>query len=144
MKKLLLMVVLVIFGSTNLFSETSLTGIDKTELKTYSEKIVKLIEKGSLDKAFAEVRKIWPIPEAEISLLETQTVKQLDIVKSRFGKSLGIVLIKEKEVADIIYKLVYVIKYEHHITRWIFTFYKPGDKWVLNTFKWDDNIESLF
>ncbi len=30
------------------------------------------------------------------------------------------------------------------LIRWMFTFYRPRDRWLLNSFKWDDSIDALF
>lgn len=37
-----------------------------------------------------------------------------------------------------------VVASERHALRWIFLFYRPGSKWLLNAFEWDDEMGQLF
>ncbi len=65
------------------------------------------------------------------------------MVKPRFGKTLSYFFFDQKNVKDTFVKLTYVIKYENHVTRWIFIYYRADNMWQLNNFKWDDKIGEL-
>lgn len=41
-------------------------------------------------------------------------------------------------------KTTYIGKFERHIVRWVFTFYRPKDQWMVNAITWDDDIDALF
>jgi hypothetical protein len=134
----------VVFSSSSLLSLDANAGIEKTELKNYSNNIMRLIKENRLKDAFALMKSIWPMPESEIDILEVQTTKQLEVVKERFGTTIEYVLVDEKVIQDTFFKFVYVLKYERHITRWEFIYYKPKTKCLLNAFKWDDDMGKLF
>ncbi len=142
--KPIFLIVCILFLSSSLYSQETNPGVDKMETKTISDSIMKLVKEEKLKEAFTIIKKHWPLPESEIDILEYQTTSQLEQVKVRFGSSLEYVLIDQKEIKDTFIKYVYVIKYERHITRWEFIFYKPKTKWILNTFKWDDDMGKLF
>ncbi len=143
MKPILVITCILIF-TTPLLSIDIYTGMDKAELKNFSDNIMLLIKDEKFKDAFTVIRKFWPMPESEIDMLEMQTTKQLDMVKARFGSALEFILIDQREIKDNFIRYIYVIKYERHITRWEFIYYKPKTKWLLNTFKWDDDVSKLF
>lgn len=125
-------------------TEVKVTGLEKKDLKKVSSDIVKLFYNDKINDGFNILAKHWPISEKEISSIKTQMLNQLDVVNERFGRKIGYFLYDEQEAQDIFIRYTYIMKYENHIMRWVFTFYKPEDKWLINGFKWDDQIDSLF
>ncbi|MFH1753306.1 MAG: hypothetical protein ABH875_03895 [Candidatus Omnitrophota bacterium] len=99
---------------------------------------------GNIQGAFDLIQPIFPVPESEFLSLRMQTMQQLGMVGQRFGKAVGYEFIKSQEVKDTFLKYIYIEKFENHAIRWVFTFYKPKDHWLLNNFGWDDTIEALF
>ncbi len=84
------------------------------------------------------------IPSAEFDAMIEQYKMRESMIKHRFGNIAGVEFIKEEEVGKSLFLITYIQKFERHMMRWRFYFYKPKDKWVLNTFFTDDNIKSLF
>jgi hypothetical protein len=37
----------------------------------------------------------------------------------------------------------FIQKFEKHVMRWRLYFYKPRDKWILNTYSTDDKINEI-
>ena len=66
------------------------------------------------------------------------------MVSERFGNIIGTNFIKDKAVKEHILRKIYVIKFEKHMIRVLFTYYNNGNGWILNGFKWDDQFEELF
>ena len=97
-----------------------------------------------IQKAFTELKKYWLLPEIELTQLESQTIEQFNIVSERFGKTIGYDFIGDKTIKDYVLRKIYVIRFEKHIIRVLFTFYKNDKGWILNEFKWDDQLEELF
>ena len=143
MNRCLIVPLLLFILAGTLFPQVVDPGLDRTDLKKNSEDIMRLLVKEEYNKAFNEVRKICPLPGMEIDSLEIQTIKQLSIVKERFGRSIDFILAEEKETVNTFVRFIYIIKYERHVTRWVFIYYKPRNKWILNSFKWDDDVNSL-
>lgn len=116
----------------------------KDEVATYAENITTLFKEQDFSKAFTELRKYWPISEEEIRQMESQTKEQFEIVSERFGAIVGTDFVKEKLAKDFAIKRIHVIKFEKHIIRLDFTFYKSDKGWLLNAFRWDDQMGELF
>ena len=86
----------------------------------------------------------WPLPMVEIDNLANQTATQWPVVQQRFGRSLGIEFVKKENVGESFVRFTHVQKFEKHALRWIFTFYRPGEHWVINSVTFDDQIDLLF
>ena len=127
---------------TNMSQAATLDSQDAAR-KLTDEVMIK-ITSGDLDGGFFLVKPHMIVPESEYNVMLEKAKLQLPMIQGRFGKSLGVELIKEKTVGKSLLQIVQVQKFEKHILRWKFTFYKPGGKWLLNSFTFDDNILSLF
>jgi hypothetical protein len=72
-----------------------------------------------------------------IENVKTQLTSFLGLV----GEYYGYEKITEKSVGES-YKLVsYMIKYDRQPVRFTFVFYKPKDKWQVQNFQYDDNLD---
>ena len=116
----------------------------QSQTQDFCDSFLNLMVEEDIEQAFDMVEKEWPFSISEIQSLESSTIKQLDSIKGRFGKILGYELIKEDKIKESFIKYTYVMKYEKHIIRWKFIFYKPEDKWILNSLNFDDSINKLF
>jgi hypothetical protein len=116
----------------------------KDELSKHSEKVMKSLKDSEFQKAFAELQIYWPLPENELIQLESQTIKQFNMVADRFGNIIGVDFIRDESIKDYAIKKIYVLRFEKHMIRVLFTYYKNNDGWILNSFKWDDQFEELF
>jgi hypothetical protein len=116
----------------------------KDELSKHSEKVMESLKDSEFQKAFAELQIYWPLPENELIQLESQTIKQFNMVADRFGNIIGVDFIRDESIKDYAIKKIYVLRFEKHMIRVLFTYYKNNDGWILNSFKWDDQFEELF
>jgi hypothetical protein len=117
---------------------------NKNDVKEFCEIVVSNFKDENFNNMFAILRSQWNLSDSELNNLHLTTVKQLDLLKTRYGHSLDYKFMSEEEIEDVGIRYIYVIKYENHILRCTFIFYKPTTKWYLNTFKWDDRLELLF
>jgi hypothetical protein len=85
----------------------------------------------------------WVFPEDELDNLAAQTATQRANIEGRFGRSLGYELVRREAVGDFLLRLTHVEKTERHALRWLFTFYKPADAWIVSGLTWDDRISAL-
>jgi hypothetical protein len=106
--------------------------------------VMALIAKGSLGDAFRMLSPYWVFHGAEFTEYQVKTIKRMPSFAPRFGKSIGAVFAREEIVADTVLRLTYVQKFERHALRWTFLFYRPADRWLLNRFAWDENLQQLF
>ncbi|HPU86983.1 MAG TPA: hypothetical protein PL088_01245 [Spirochaetota bacterium] len=116
----------------------------KQDTRRIADEFMKKIQTGDFDAAFGGIKIFFPIPEDEFNNLVTQTKNQFQMVKNRFGTTIGYELFKEESIKDLMVKYTYIMKFEKHIIRWMFIFYKPTQGWLLNWFHWDDKIDALF
>jgi aromatic ring-opening dioxygenase LigB subunit len=102
------------------------------------------MEKADFSKTFELLQRYCPLPESEINDLEAQTSSQLQRVASRFGEIIGFEFIRNKQIKNFALQKIYVLKFERHIIRVLFTYYRNEQGWMLNAFSWDDRFYELF
>ncbi|MCK4626002.1 MAG: hypothetical protein KAV00_11870 [Phycisphaerae bacterium] len=107
------------------------------------DSILASLQAGGVKAAFKKIRELSPLPDSELDLIEKKTQQQLDALRPRFGKIIGFERVRIEVKGQSVMECIYIAKCEKHILRWRFYFYKPKDKWFLNTFYWDGNINEL-
>ncbi len=141
MRKILFAVIAMLFLQCTK-AQTYLSSED--ELSKHSDKVMKFLKDSEFQKAFTELQIYWPLPENEMMQLESQTIKQFNMVADRFGNIIGFDFIRDMSIKDYAIKKIYVLRFEKHMIRVLFTYYKNNDGWILNGFKWDDQFDELF
>lgn len=129
-----------------LFSASILADTLKSEqeAKRLAEKVMGFAAKGDISGAFATMKPYVVIPDAEFQGMALQSKSQRDQFGVRFGKSFGYEFISERKYGDSILRIIYVEKTAKHALPWMFLFYKSPTGWVLNSFAWNDQIQTLF
>lgn len=117
---------------------------DVQETQELSIKIIELFEKKKIPQAFELITLYWPMPQNEIVALEDKSIKYLNLIEDRFGKAIGIMKIKNETISDIAIRETYLIQHENTALRFIFTYYKNNEGWIVNAFKWDDSFDEEF
>lgn len=115
-----------------------------SETQELSKKIVELFEKNKISESFEELTPYWPMPQNELESIEEKTIKYLNLVELRFGKSIENLKVKNETISDIAIRETYLIRYENTAIRVIFTYYKNDNGWIVNAFKWDDSFTEEF
>lgn len=119
-----------------------LKNVDETQ--ELSKKIVGLFEKNKISESFELLTPYWPMPANELESVELKTIKYLNLIEERFGKSIGTLKIKNETISDIATRETFIIRYENTAIRLIFTYYKNDNGWIVNAFKWDDSFSEEF
>lgn len=114
------------------------------DARKLADKAIVLFQQEKLAEGYAVLEPYWPLPEVEIDSLANQTATQWPMVKQRFGASLATEFIAEQKAGSSFVQFIYLQKFERHAMRWIFVFYKPGDRWIVNSFSFDDSVSLLF
>lgn len=117
---------------------------DKKAAKELTKSVMELVGKGEQEKGLKLIKPYLIIPEHEFDGLLNSLRMQAPAIEQRFGKVLGAEFFKVEEVGESLMLVMYVQKFEKHIMRWNFYFYKPNETWVLNTFNTDDKIQLMF
>lgn len=112
--------------------------------KALAEAVMDLVAAGKTPEGLELMKPYLIIPESEFEVMKEQLKLQMPMIQSRFGNTVSVELIKAEEVGESLYLVIYIQKFEKHMMRWMFYFYKPRDKWILNTFNTDDKIQNMF
>lgn len=108
-----------------------------------SESIVKKSSGGDVRGALEMARPYVVIPQSEFDAMLGQLELQLPLMTGRFGKNIGYELIRNDEVGGSLKQIIYIQKFERHAMVWRFIYYKNDKGWVLNTFKFFDDITAI-
>ena len=117
---------------------------DELECVKLSGQFMRDMVAGKLQEAFDRVSPYFPISKRNFDNLVDQTEIQLRGTAPNFGTMIGYEFVREERVSEFLVRYTFVIKHELTLTRWIFIYYKPDDRWLLNSLYWDDQVESLF
>jgi hypothetical protein len=148
----LLLGLILVPGSTPLLSAATLSDPKtpaalrtEADVLNLCENALSNIVNGEMAKGIAMLRPYaLSISKEDVDSLENQLVGQAVTIQASYGDAIGFVLISKENLKDTILKAVYVVKYERHLIRWTFIFYKPYDSWILDYFNYDDSIADLF
>ena len=130
--KLFTLLIVTVLSTNILKAQTTTEEITTEFFKTYEKSPQKAV-----DYVF-ETNK-WMIDRNKdgIENVKTQLTSFLGLVGDYYGYE----KITEKSVGES-YKLVsYMIKYDRQPVRFTFVFYKPKDKWQVQNFQYDDNLD---
>ncbi|MDO8413078.1 MAG: hypothetical protein Q7S51_04715 [Gallionellaceae bacterium] len=118
--------------------------VSLAEARKISDKVVLFFKQEKIADAYGLLKPYWPIPVVEVDSMANQTNIQWPMLKQRFGTSIATEFVKEEKVGESLARYVYLHKFQNHAVRWVFTFYKPNDRWVINSVTMDDRIGDLF
>lgn len=142
MKKIFLIILLSSLSISLFSQEKYFKNISETQ--NFSKQIVSLFKENKISQSFEELTPYWPMPENEIESIEGQTIKYLNLIEQRFGKSIGEFKVKNETISDFAVRETYIIRYSNSAIRLIFTYYKNEQGFILNAFKWDDSFTEEF
>ena len=102
------------------------------------------VDKKNFSAAVEVLRPHMPLPKHEIDGLIYQINQQAPTIQERFGAPTGSELVCDQQVGSALKRITYLQKYENHAILWFFDFYRPKDKWIVNTFSFHDRWQELF
>ena len=114
------------------------------EARAFADQVMAKVAIGQLDAAIAEMKRYTIVPEAEIDASLGQFKLQLPVIAQRFGSTIGSEFVREDKVGESLLRITYLQRFDRHAMKWFFYFYRGSNGWVLNTFRFDDNVLSLF
>ena len=118
---------------------------DLSEARSLLDNVMSSVAKDDVRGAFAKLKPYWNgLPNAEVEVLVSKVIDQRRLIAPRFGASLGTQFVSQKTAADSVAYFLYIEKYERHLLRWHFYFYRPKDRWQLDSVNFDDRIQGMF
>lgn len=139
MRKLLLIALLLGF-----VTQVSANELSEADTRKICNKAISLFSQNKIKEGYDVFVPYWPLPQSEITGLVKVTESQWGTVQARFGANAGYEFIETQRVGKSLIKHIYLQKFMNHSIRWQFTFYKPREKWRVNSIKYDDSIGELF
>jgi hypothetical protein len=116
----------------------------KNDIKALSKNVMEKVARGETFEGMKLLKPHFVIPPSEFEVMIEQYKLQAPVIKQRFGETVGIELIAEKEIGESLMMIHYIQKFEKAVMSWKFYFYKPKNNWVVPTFFTDDKIQELF
>ena len=127
-----LLVIVLFFTMPSVFGQSDPSEkITDSFFKTY---------KQSPTKAYTDLFENNKWMNDKRSDVETVKIKLDDFLRG-LGEYFGYELITEKSAGESYLLKSYLIKYERQPLRFTFLLYRPNDKWQLQNFSYDTNIE---
>jgi hypothetical protein len=139
--KNILMILSLVLVSTNVLADTLPS---KAKAKELAKSVMTEISKGNIEAGIQLTKPYLVVPEHEFLALIDQMKMQQPTINQRFGKTISVEVAAIEEVGESLMLVLYLQKFDRHVLRWKFYFYKPRNEWVLNTFTFDDQIHSMF
>lgn len=126
-------------GQNIVFSQTD-KSLTNTEIDKYCQEIMEAFAENNTMLAFGKVKKI-----SNFTITEDDYTEHWKVYEESFGKPIDYKMVKEKSIEGVLYRRIYVLKYEEYGVLITFTFYQgKADKWYLSGFKWSDKLSQLF
>ena len=114
------------------------------EINSFTEDVMNSLSKNKITNAYSILRMKWIIPENELDQLESQTIKNFNLMESRYGKAKSYEFVKDQKIGNTVMRKVYLLKFDYHYITFLFTYYNNGEGWLLNSYKFSDEIETAF
>jgi len=105
---------------------------------------MKAVAGGEIGDGFAELRPCWVFSPKDFADYQIKTIQKMTSLTPTYGKVVGWEFVREDAAGESLLRLIYLQKFERHALGWVFIFYKPRDRWLLNEFRWDESIERVF
>lgn len=117
---------------------------DKDAAKQLAASVMVRVAKGQTEQGLMLIKPYTLIPDHQFDGMMDSYRMQAPVIEQKFGKTIGVELALVEEVGESLMLVAYIQKFEKHLMRWKFYFYKPYDVWTLNTFSNDDKIQLMF
>jgi len=114
------------------------------EARDFADKTMDLFIKKKFSEGLNAAKIYWPLPSIEIDGLANKINQQWPIVDQRFGKVTGKEFIRAEKIGNSFIRYFYLHKFENHAIYWRFDFYKPKDKWKINSIVFLDDLGVLY
>ncbi|MBS1776286.1 MAG: hypothetical protein JSS64_08415 [Bacteroidetes bacterium] len=119
------------FGLTKTFGQTTTQEITDKFFTLYSKDPAKAVDYGFSTNKWMD-RKLDAVTD-----LKNKLKNLIDLC----GDYCGYEMLSEKTAGQNIKMVTFIVKYDREPIRFTFFFYKPKDKWQLNNFSYDEDID---
>ncbi len=125
-----------------LFHPILLSAPEVPKYQGETEKFLKTIIDGNVDKAYDDLFKDSPILKLKPQAIDI-TKQQTHLLIGLYGKRLNFELIKKQDYGSSVIRLIYIIKTENIPIAFEIYFYKPYDQWLPASVNFEDTFALL-
>jgi hypothetical protein len=118
--------------------------VSENDLRPFTDKIMEMVIKGELKKAFNTIKPYIVTSEAELQAAAQNSETQRIQLGERYGAPIGYEFIGQKKVGDSLVRIIYLEKLEKQALIWAFYFYKSKNGWVINGVVWDEQMTLIY
>lgn len=140
-KTVLFLIGLFLFVSIHAQNQTM---SDLNFAKKLSKETTQYIADGDFATAADYIQPYYPMSKIDFEKFKSQASKSFKAISEGLGKTFGIAKIHEQNLGDVIFREVYFIQYEDSPLRIEYIYYKTKEGWIIDSIKWDDQIEQEF
>lgn len=113
------------------------------EARKAADAAVALFGEERIVEGYGSLKPFWPHSPLEIDSMAGEAFMRWPMMKRRFGEFVGIEFVKEFRAGESLARYIYLHKFQNHAVRWVITFYRPTDRWLVNGIFMDDRIDLL-
>ncbi|WP_373493617.1 hypothetical protein [Aquiflexum sp.] len=124
---------LVLFSTNELKAQSTVKEITDEFFITYEES-----PQNAVDFIFSTNKWMMERNKDGIENVKTQLQSFLGLVGDYYGYE----KITEKSIGESFKLISYMMRYDRQPVRFTLVFYKPKDKWQVQNFKYDDNLDA--
>ena len=99
---------------------------------------------GQYKEAFVQIRPYFPVSQARVDKIESETTEQLGMAELQFGKALDHSFVSAEQVQSSVLRFRFLQRFDRDAIFWEFVFYRPQNVWLINALGFDDEIRDLF
>ena len=117
---------------------------DRKSISDSCDKVMKLIQSGSYAEGMMIVKRNSIMKEDALHDLATKMDEQLQVVSSVYGKVIGVSFVKDKNISDVLFKRLYLLRLERYYLKFGFIVYRGSNGWVMTGIIYNEDIEELY
>ena len=130
--KFLILAFVILFSNTILMAQSTSEEIINEFFKKYEKS-----PQDAVDYAFGTNK--WMVERKKDAIDNVKT--QLSSFIGLVGDYYGYEKVTEKSIGESFKLVSYMLKYDRQPVRFTFVFYKPNEKWQVQNFQYDDNLD---
>jgi hypothetical protein len=116
----------------------------KEEVTKHADKTMNYFGDAMFEEAFSELRKYYFVSDLDFQNIKAKTIDNLSKAIENYGEITGEIFVKEENLKDVAIRKTYLLRYDTILLKFQIVYYKSTQGWIVNSFSWDDEFETLF
>lgn len=117
---------------------------DRKSISDTCDKVMKFIQSGNYMEGMLLVKRNSIMKEDALNELASKMDEQLKAVSSVYGNAIGVSFVKDKNISDVLFKRLYLLRLEQYYLKFGFTVYRGSKGWIMTGIIYNEDIEELY